>query len=149
MTVRDWDAHFMAKAVMNSGMSTCISRQVGAVAVVGRRQVADGFNGNLPGAVHCDAGGCERCANRAFAPGEDLLRCVCVHAEQNIVAWCAQWGRELVGTTVYSTTHPCADCLKLLVMAGVREVVYRDPYPEGERMASVLKAKIAIRKWKP
>lgn len=135
MSARDWDLHFMNKARLNSGMSTCKARHVGAVAVVDRRQLADGFNGNLPGALHCDEGGCERCENRAFSGGDDIMRCVCVHAEQNIVAWCARSRVCLEGATIYSTTHPCADCLKLLVMAGVIEVVYRDAYAEGERMA--------------
>lgn len=129
----DWDTHFMAKAKLNAEMSTCMTRHVGAVAVLGNRQVADGMNGNLPGAVHCDMGGCERCRRRT-APGQDLLRCVCVHAEQNIVTWCARVGHSLDGTTIYTTTHPCLDCFKLLVVAGVKEIVYNEPYPEAEEL---------------
>lgn len=144
---RDWDAHFMSKADLNATMSTCCARHVGAVAVVGRRQVADGFNGNLPGATHCSDGGCERCQNKAFAAGEEIMRCVCVHAEQNIVAWCALRGHALAGATLYSTTHPCADCLKLVISAGVTEIVYRDPYPEGERMLALMGVDITMRKW--
>lgn len=149
MSDRDWDAHFMRKAELNADMSTCMSRHVGAVAVAGRRQVADGFNGNLPGAVHCDDGGCERCKNRAFSGG-DLERCVCVHAEQNIVAWCARVGHSLDNTTIYSTTHPCSDCLKLLVSAGVTHIVYRDEYPEAQQTLSAFGAiPVVIRKWQP
>lgn len=146
---RDWDAHFMAKACLNAEMSTCRARQVGAVAVIDKRQVADGFNGNLPGAVHCIDGGCERCKNKAFSGGEDILRCVCVHAEQNIVAWCARVGHSLEGATVYSTTHPCADCSKLLISAGVAEIVYRDGYAEGQRMWNLLGTDVKVRVWTP
>lgn len=150
MSDRDWDMHFMAKAQMNSSMSTCKARHVGAVAVAGRRQLADGFNGNIPGAIHCEDGGCERCENKAFSQGEDLLRCVCVHAEQNIISWCARSRISLEGATVYSTTHPCADCLKLLIMAGVSEIVYRDDYIEGQKMALLLATPgVEIRKWYP
>ena len=149
MSIRNWDMHFMGKAQMNAAMSTCRSRHVGAVATIDRRQLVDGFNGNIPGAVHCDEGGCERCENKAFSQGEDLLRCVCVHAEQNIVAWAARSRTCLEGATVYSTTHPCADCLKLLIMAGVTEIVYRDDYAEGERMFILLDPDITIRKWTP
>lgn len=147
MTARDWDAHFMAKAKLNAAMSTCRARQVGAVAVVGRRQVADGFNGNLPGATHCVDGGCARCSTLTESGGVDLMRCVCVHAEQNIVAWCAMYGHALVGATLYSTTHPCADCLKLVISAGVHEIVYRDAYAEGERMLTLMDVNVAIRRW--
>jgi len=34
-------------------------------------------------------------------------------------------------------------------MAGIVEVVYRDDYPEGERMAMLLDHNIVIRKWTP
>lgn len=112
-----------------------------------RRQIADGFNGNLPGMKHCDEGGCERCQNKAFSGGEDLSRCVCVHAEQNIVAWCARSRQCLDGATVYSTTFPCSDCMKLLVVAGVIEVVYRDDYPEGQKMFAALGSPLRVRRF--
>lgn len=139
----------MAKADLNAAMSTCIARKVGAVAVVDRRQLADGFNGNLPGATHCDEGGCERCDNRAFAGsgGDDIMRCVCVHAEANLVAWCARSRQCLEYAVVYTTTHPCADCLKLLISAGVIEIVYRDDYQEGQRMFALLGSNVKMRRW--
>ena len=144
--MRDWDAHFMAKAELNATMSTCSARQVGAVAVYDRRQIADGFNGNLPGMKHCIDGGCERCQNRAFS-GTDLSRCVCVHAEQNLVAFCARSRMCLDGATVYSTTYPCSDCMKLLVVSGVIEVVFRDDYAEGQLMFNALGSPIRLRRF--
>lgn len=128
---RQWDTHFMSISHLNAGMSTCIKRHVGAVAVLNRRVLAAGFNGNLPGTVHCDEGGCERCNDKAWVSGSGLERCVCVHAEQNLVAWCARYGIALNGAVVYATTHPCSDCYKLLISAGVTEVVYDEPYNEA------------------
>lgn len=127
--MRDWDEYWLARAELNATMSTCVRRAVGAVAVRDRRSFADAFNGNLPGAVHCCDGGCQRCANSEQHIGVGMERCVCVHAEQNIVAFCSRNGIRLDGATLYQTTFPCVDCLKLLVMSGVREVVYRDEYP--------------------
>jgi dCMP deaminase len=135
--IRDWDNHFMAKAYLNASMSTCRTRSVGALVTIGRRQLVDGFNGNLPGTVHCVDGGCERCLNRAFS-GEGLNRCVCVHAEQNIVAWSSRYGIRLAGGTLYSTTHPCSDCFKLIVTAGIVEIVYDEPYHESDFMFGLL-----------
>lgn len=125
---RDWDQFFIDRAHANASMSTCVARHVGAVATRNRRSFADGFNGNLPGQLHCDQGGCPRCAS-AHESGTDLERCLCVHAEQNLVAFCAANGIPLLGATVYCTTKPCLDCLKLLVSSGVREVVYDEDYP--------------------
>ena len=124
---RDWDRFFIDRAYANAAMSTCGSRHVGAVATRNRRSFADGFNGNLPGEVHCDEGGCARCA--AADSGSDLERCICVHAEQNLVAYCAETGTPLGGATIYTTTRPCLDCLKLLVSAGVAEIVFDQDYP--------------------
>lgn len=131
---RDWDAHFLARARLNASMSTCLRRQVGAIAVRDRRALADGFNGNLPGATHCVDGGCARCGNAQLASGVGLERCVCVHAEMNLVAYCAATGTPLRGATVYGTTQPCMDCLKLLVSAGVIEVVYAEPYADQDAL---------------
>lgn len=133
--MRDWDAFFMQRAFANATMSTCLTRHVGAVATRNRRSFADGFNGNLPGHAHCDEGGCQRCADAAagrVASGASLLRCICVHAEQNLVSYCAQTGTPLAGATVYTTTKPCLDCLKLLVSSGVIEIVYELDYPESD-----------------
>lgn len=142
-----WDEHFMARAHANATMSTCASRRVGCVATRGNRSFADGFNGNLPGEVHCDEGGCDRCADGAAA-GTGLERCVCVHAEQNLVAYCAATGTPLAGATLYTTTRPCLDCLKLVISAGVVEVVYDEEYP-GSTWVPQTKSPFTARRYLP
>lgn len=127
--MRNWDGYWLARARLNATMSTCRRRHVGAVAVRDRRSFADGFNGNLPGYKHCDDGGCPRCSDDTSGPGLSLERCICVHAEQNIVSFCARNGIRLDGATVYCTTQPCLDCMKLLIVSGIVEVVYDEPYP--------------------
>lgn len=127
--MRDWDEHWRQRALLNATMSTCMRRSVGAVAVRDRRSFADAFNGNMPGEPHCDEGGCARCADTGTMAGVGLADCTCVHAEANLVTFCASQGIRMEGATVYCTTHPCADCIKLLVSAGVAEVVYEEPYP--------------------
>jgi dCMP deaminase len=130
--MREWDAYWLERARLNATMSTCRRRHVGAVATRDRRSFADGFNGNLPGTLHCDEGGCAVCAdNDRFhrGPGHLAHQCICVHAEQNIVSFCARHGIRLDEATVYCTTQPCGDCLKLLVSSGVTEIVYDEAYP--------------------
>lgn len=109
-------------------MSTCRTRHVGGVLVRNRRVVADGFNGNLPKHRHCDEGGCERCNDPNVQSGVGLERCVCLHCEQNIIGYCAQAGISSRNTTIYLPATPCLDCMKLLIVSGVREVVYNNPY---------------------
>lgn len=140
---RNFDDYWLRRARLNATMSTCHRRHVGAVAVRERRSFADGFNGNLPGATHCDDGGCGRCDDYSRGSGVDLDQCVCVHAEMNIICWCAATGTPLGGSTVYSTTHPCLDCTKALIMAGVGEVVYDEEYPS----VSVMSSRITMRRF--
>jgi len=62
---------------------------------------------------------------------------VCVHAEQNLVAWCARYGIALDGATIYTTTHPCSDCYKLIISAGITELIYDEPYSESNLIAKI------------
>ena len=143
---RDWDRFFIERAYANASMSTCVSRHVGAVATRHRRSFADGFNGNLPGYPHCDEGGCPRCSG-AHESGAGLERCVCVHAEQNLVSFCAANGIPLAGATVYCTTKPCIDCLKLLISSLVVKVVYHQDYA-GPTVPLLSTAPFELVEWK-
>lgn len=129
MSRRSWPKYWAARCRLNSSMSTCRTRQVGAVAVVGNRSIADGFNGNIPGAEHCDEGGCARCADTTYASGTRLDLCTCVHAEANLIALAARRGIVLVGSTLWCTHRPCHECFKLVVSAGVLEILYLEDYP--------------------
>ena len=54
-------------------------------------------------------------------------RCRGAHAEINGIINCTHPER-LRGSTLYVTVFPCHACMKALVQAGVREIVYRDEY---------------------
>lgn len=135
---RDWDQYWLSRANLNASMTTCCRRAVGAVAVRDRRSFADGFNGNLPGTTHCVDGGCERCAGE-FPPGTSLDTCVCVHAEANVVSYCAREGIRTAGATMYITHSPCLECMKLIVSAGFVEVVYDEYYPVAVDVDNVIR----------
>lgn len=111
----EWDRHFLALAAECAKMSKDPSSRVGAVAVRLRRILATGFNGFPPG-LRDDA--------RLHDRDAKLPRIV--HAEQNVIAWAAREGVALAGATLYVTPyHPCTTCAKLLVAAGISEVVFR------------------------
>jgi cytidine deaminase len=55
-----------------------------------------------------------------------------VHAEMAAVTEAARLGRPLKGTTLYCTTFPCHICARHIVAAGVRRVVYVEPYPKSK-----------------
>lgn len=43
----------------------------------------------------------------------------------------ARRGVAVAGATLYVTTFPCHDCAKHLVAAGLRRIVYVEPYPKS------------------
>lgn len=55
-----------------------------------------------------------------------------VHAEMEALMSCARSATSPLGGTLYSTTFPCHNCAKHIVAAGVRRVVYVEPYPKSQ-----------------
>ena len=53
-----------------------------------------------------------------------------VHAEQNIITFCAKNGIPTNGTTLYVTTSPCKQCAKLIAQSGIKSVVYDEEYKD-------------------
>lgn len=124
-----WDKYFMQLAEAVATRSSCVRRQVGAIAVdpVTHRIIATGYNGNIPGAPHCTKQTCVRTREK-IPSGERLDRCVAVHAEQNVVL-CAGMER-LKDATVYVTCQPCITCMKLLLSCNIGRVVWNNYYPD-------------------
>lgn len=114
-----WDEYFMDLAYTVSKRATCPRKRVGALAVHGRRVLVTGYNGSLPGAPHCDDVGC------AMEDGHCVRT---VHAEANAVMQAAAYGVRLEGCTVYTTASPCWPCMKLLMRAGTKRIVYAEEY---------------------
>lgn len=124
-----WDEYFMSIAGQVSERSTCLRRRTGAVLVRDKRILATGYNGTPRGLRHCGETGCLR-EQRGIAPGSHHELCRGIHAEQNAVIQGALHGVAVEGATLYTTHQPCVLCVKILLNAGVREVVYRDAYPD-------------------
>ncbi len=55
-----------------------------------------------------------------------------VHAEMAAITDAARRGVSLQGATLYCTTFPCHNCAKHIVAAGIRRVVYIEPYPKSQ-----------------
>jgi len=123
----DNDTYFMRMADLVATRSTCLRRQVGAVVVKEKRVLTTGYNGAPKGLKHCAEAGCVRMQNNIESGTRHEL-CRGVHAEQNAVIQAAYFGASIKDATIYTTTYPCVMCTKILVNAGIREVVYKDDY---------------------
>jgi len=58
-----------------------------------------------------------------------------VHAEMDAILSCARSGISPVGSTLYTTTFPCHNCARHIVAAGIRRVVFIEPYPKSKAPA--------------
>ncbi len=55
-----------------------------------------------------------------------------VHAEMAAITDAARRGVSVEGAKLFCTTFPCHNCAKHIVAAGIREVVYIEPYPKSQ-----------------
>ena len=54
-----------------------------------------------------------------------------VHAEMDALIHAARAGISVRGCMLYTTTFPCHLCAKHIIAAGIRKVVYIEPYPKS------------------
>lgn len=142
-----WDEYFMEIAQLVSTRSTCLRRQVGAVIVKERHILATGYNGTPKGITHCEVVGCLR-EKLKVPSGERHELCRGLHAEQNALLQAALYGISLKDATLYCTNQPCIICAKMLINAGIKEIVILDGYPDPMAKEMLAEAKIRIRKMK-
>ena len=124
-----WDRYFMSIARLASTRSTCLRRQVGAVIVKDKKILATGYNGAPVGLKHCLDIGCLR-EELGIPSGERHELCRATHAEQNAIVQAATCGVNIKDSVIYSTTHPCILCSKLLINAGISKIIIEDSYPD-------------------
>ena len=144
-----WDDYFMSVARVVASRSNCVKRKVAAVVTIDRRIVSTGYNGTPRGVRNCNEGGCPRC--NSFGPaGSDLGECLCSHGEENAITQAAYHGVPLRGATLYSTYCPCLLCTKMIINAGISEVVYNSDYPlSGVSLALLKEAGVTVRQTNP
>ena len=141
-----WDEYFMSIAQVVASRSNCVKRKVAAIIVKDRRIISTGYNGTPRGTRNCNEGGCPRCNNLA-ASGTALDECLCSHGEENAITQAAYHGTSLKGTVLYSTFSPCLLCTKMIINAGIVEVVYNHEYPLSQTAMALMKeAGVTLRK---
>ena len=139
-----WDEYFMKLANEVATRTTCLRRGVGALIVKERRILATGYNGVLTGLRHCDVTGCLR-QQLGVPSGQRHEICRGLHAEQNALLQAARYGINIEGASIYITTQPCVVCAKMLINAGISEIIYQNPYPDELSMELLKESGIKMR----
>lgn len=124
-----WDEYFLKIAEVVSQRSTCLRRKVGAIIVKSKRILSTGYNGALTNMEHCGNMGCLR-DRLGVAGGEKQELCRGVHAEMNALLFAVHYGVDLRGSRLYCTHRPCVLCAKMMIQAGISEVIFKGDYPD-------------------
>ena len=96
------------------------------------------------GLRHCSVTGCLR-EKLGVPSGQRHEICRGLHAEQNALLQAARYGIDIEGSSIYITTQPCVVCAKMLINAGISEIIYRNPYPDELAMELLNESNIKIR----
>jgi dCMP deaminase len=139
-----WDEYFMRIATQVATRTTCRRRAVGAVLVKDKRILATGYNGVPTGIEHCLTRGCLR-EQLGIPSGQQHELCRGLHAEQNAIIQAARYGINISGASCYCTTQPCIICAKMLINAGIAEIIYQQPYPDELTMQMLEEAGMTVR----
>lgn len=142
--MKNSDKLFYDLCVRFAEQSQCKGRHVGCVLVYENKVIGQGYNG-APEGSDCSICPRERCKTGKTPSGTDLNKALCVHSEANAIGYCARHGISTRGATIYITTSPCSECSKLIVAAGIKEVVYQDVYPDDLSFIILKNANILVR----
>jgi len=142
-----WDEYFLDVAKLVAKRATCLRRSVGAVIVKDKRILATGYNGAPSGLKHCFDIGCMR-QKLKIPSGQRHELCRALHAEQNALIQASLYGISVRGSTIYATCQPCVICAKMLINAGIKEIVIAEGYPDKMALDFLKEAKIKIKRIK-
>lgn len=121
----DLDLMYMGMAKLSSKLSKARRAKVGAILVTQHGVVLQGYNGTAPGYDN-------NCEDIVLKTNDVVAELVTkpdvIHAELNAILKAAKEGVSTIGSTMYLTLSPCLQCSAMMKAAGVKRVVYLEPY---------------------
>jgi dCMP deaminase len=120
---------YLKMAYVAAESSHCVRAKVGALIVRDDNVLAFGYNGTPRGFDNC----CEI---------GDVTNPEVLHAESNAIAKIARSTNTSEGATLYCTLEPCFDCAKLIIQAGIKQVIYSEAYRCHRGIELLHKAKV-------
>lgn len=129
---RKLDLRYLRMAQIWAENSYCVRRKVGALVVKDKTIISDGYNGTPSGFENV----CE--------DEDGLTKSYVLHAEANAITKLARSSNNSDGSTLYVTATPCIECAKLIIQAGIRRVVYGEPYRLDDGLRLLQRANIEV-----
>ena len=137
------DVMFYEACLEATKYSRCLAHQYGAVIVKNGIIKSMGYNGPPATIPDCTKGWYKDMIGRevdicpryhmGYKSGEGQHICIAVHAERSALIHAAHNGANISGGTMYMTCGiPCKDCMVEIIEAGIKEIVVREIYEDGE-----------------
>jgi len=139
------DEVFMEITDIFAKRSSCLRRKVGAALVKDGMLISTGYNGAPKKAISCLETGV--CLRENVKSGEKLDYCKAAHAEINAIAQAAYCGINTKDSILYCNLQPCNFCAKMIINAGVKEVIYKEDYNDKLAIQLFKEAGVILRKY--
>lgn len=135
-----YDETMLATAKLFGELSYCEKKKVGALIAKDGRILATGYNGTVSGFDN-------KCETYDAVEDKLVTSPYVIHAEQNVLMFCAKNGIPTDGTTMYITLSPCYTCAKLIVQAGIKGVVFLEYYKDLGGLEFLREASVELLYW--
>ena len=122
-------------------LSRATRNKVGAILVDenNERILMCGYNGTPPNFDN----NCEELINGELVTKKEVL-----HAEANLILFCAKHGISTKNKILYSTLAPCFECAKLIYSCGIQQVIYDEIYRCKDGLDFLLKVGVLVKHYK-
>lgn len=115
----NWDEYFISIAEQVAKKSKDPSTKTGCVIVDNKfRPVSFGYNGFISG-----------CDEHLMSNERPMKYHLVLHAEMNALIFSK---RDLEGCILYSLYAPCENCLKHIIQAGIKKIIYKNPVVQSK-----------------
>ena len=118
------DAVYIEVAKLHASLSKAQRLKVGACIVTPSRVIIPGVNG-LPKPL---GNVCEH---------DGVTKASVIHAELNCILKAQREGISIEGATLYVSHSPCEHCASLIIMTGLKRVVYVEEYRSSQGLLNL------------
>ena len=126
-----WGEYFMEIARAVASRATCDRGRSGCAIAKDRQILVTGYVGSPRNIPHCDQIG-HQFKTIIHEDGSQSQHCVrTTHAEQNAIVQAAKRGVAIENATLYCKMTPCSTCAKMIINAGIKEVICEKKYHQG------------------
>lgn len=145
-----WDKTFINSLSLYEQHSKCSAKQVACILVKDNNILSIGINGTLSGKTNCNEKFKKQ--NGQWYKKEDNSWKLCeknehsewsklneIHAEMNAIKKATQGnGFNLEGVTAYISYSPCFNCCKMLVLFGIKRIIFKNEYDDWKQVKEFL-----------